>query len=106
LICSFGILLKFGTGEQGLPDFPWYDLPKRGNMYKITRKYTTYVHTIHKIAVKHTNVLHYLHTRPSKIYPKWDFWLQKFKNLATLPGSFFSIVFKPGREKTVDEGGG
>jgi protoporphyrinogen oxidase len=48
----------------GLPDFYWYNIPKREKMYQITIKYTKWSQNIPKgrkidlMAIKYTNILH------------------------------------------------
>jgi hypothetical protein len=57
-----------------MPDFSWYNKPKREKIYQRTIKYT-------KIDKKTpTSFI----ARPSKIYPHWDFWFENVYHLATL----------------------
>jgi hypothetical protein len=73
-------LVKKLISTAGLPDFSWYVIPKWGNIYQITRKYTKrpYLNIpngrkIDQMSRKYTNISI---ARPSKIYPNWDFWLE------------------------------
>jgi hypothetical protein len=53
-----------------LPDFPWYKTPKR-------EKYTKWQQNIpigRKIYQMAKNMPTSSITRPSKMYPNWDFW--------------------------------
>jgi hypothetical protein len=64
----------------GLPDFSWYNIPKRGknipNDYKITKGHKTY-----PMVVKYFKRPEYITTicipMCSKIYPNRDFWSEK-----------------------------
>jgi hypothetical protein len=106
----------WSRGDQtgGLPDFPWYNTPKREKItkwlqnipnghkiYQMATKYTKWPQNIPKrekytkwpqnipngtqnmpkgrkmdqMAIKYTSQ-HTSMTRPSKIYPNWDFWFE------------------------------
>jgi hypothetical protein len=49
----------------GLPDFSWYNIPKRGKIYQITTKYNKWLLNlpiggeINQIAIKYTNIFQY-----------------------------------------------
>jgi hypothetical protein len=68
-----------------LPDFSWYNIPKRVKMYQNGGKYTKW--PLNMLNGRKINPGCYIPTfsigRPSKIYPKLDFWLDK-THLATL----------------------
>jgi hypothetical protein len=36
---ALALLKGEGSRESGLPDFPWNNIPKRGNVYQMTTKY-------------------------------------------------------------------
>jgi hypothetical protein len=38
--------------EQGLPDFSWYNIPKRGEMFQITTKISN-EHKLYQMAAKY-----------------------------------------------------
>jgi hypothetical protein len=67
--------------ETGLPDFSWYNIPKWGNMYQATLKYTNWpqqIPTSHKIdhmAIKSTNIFHY---KAHHNLPKFGFLVWKY----------------------------
>jgi hypothetical protein len=66
--------------ETGLPDFSWYNIPKRGKICQITTRFQN-AHNICPTVVKYSEWRDYITTifipRPSKIYPNWDFWSEK-----------------------------
>jgi hypothetical protein len=57
------MLLFIATGA-GLPDFSWYNIPKRGKIYQITIKYTKWPQNIPNcrkvdpMAIKYSNIFH------------------------------------------------
>jgi hypothetical protein len=63
----------------GLPDFVWYNLPKRGIIYQKTTKIPpdhnipiSHVDKLYRIAIKY--ISKYSSPGPSKTYQNWDFW--------------------------------
>jgi hypothetical protein len=54
---------KLSSGSvSGLPDFPWFTIPKRGNIYQMTIKYVYQIATNYKIyqmTIKYTNMVQY-----------------------------------------------
>jgi hypothetical protein len=43
LVCMYTMYVRFDSlchCQPGLPDFPWYNIPKWGKLYQITTKYT------------------------------------------------------------------
>jgi hypothetical protein len=72
-----------------LPDFSWYNLPKRRKIYQITTKYIKWLHNIptgcqiYQRAIKYTSIFYFQCTQ---MYPNWDFWYANtyMYHLATL----------------------
>jgi hypothetical protein len=68
--------------QPGLPDFSWYKIPKRENIYPFTENYLYQMSKIYNkspyngLSV-HKICQHLTLQDPSKIYPNLDFW---FKN--------------------------
>jgi hypothetical protein len=50
--------------RSGLPDFSWYNVPKRGKIYQIIIKYSEWLQNIQncrkidQMAIKYTNIFH------------------------------------------------
>jgi hypothetical protein len=63
----------------GLPDFSWYNIPKRGKIHQMTT-YNTKWPKIYLMVGKLTKLPQNIPTssivRPSKIYPNWNFWFE------------------------------
>jgi hypothetical protein len=62
-----------------LPDFSWYKIPKRGEIYQMTTKYTKWPKDIsngRKIDQLVKNIPIFSIARLSKIYPNWEFWFE------------------------------
>jgi hypothetical protein len=77
---------KFGpcglAGRESLPwlpEFPWHNIPKWGKYTKLPQNIPNY-HKIYQMTTKYTkwpqNKPTLSITRPSKIYPNWDFWFE------------------------------
>jgi hypothetical protein len=68
--------------QPGLPDFSWYNLPKRGKIYHIIAKYTATKYNATKYTKWQYNVInsykiyHHFPFQTLKIYPNWDFWFE------------------------------
>jgi hypothetical protein len=72
------------TKKTGLPDFSWYNIPKRGKnytkllkIYQITNNipiFPKYTKLPHNIPNAHTIIPTSSLGRPSKNYPNFDFW--------------------------------
>jgi hypothetical protein len=70
--------------EQGLPDFSWFNIPKREKIYQITAKntqmgtkYTKWPQNIPNggtVDPMAKNIPTSSIARPSNIHPNWDFW--------------------------------
>jgi hypothetical protein len=61
--------------ETGLPDFSWYNIPKR-------RKIMPNNHKMYQMATKYTKWPTSFIARPSEIYPKLVFLIRKQNHLA------------------------
>jgi hypothetical protein len=58
----------------GLPDFPWYKIPKCGKLYQMAIKcfpWTLNRPNDHEIGRPRVSI-----ANPSKIYQNWDFWFE------------------------------
>jgi hypothetical protein len=79
LRCSAEILFNKFCLLSRLPDYSWYNIPKREKLYQMTAKNAKWPQNIPKgsktfrMTIKHTSILK---PRPSKKYPKWNFWYQ------------------------------
>jgi hypothetical protein len=60
---SVGAIFDTRLSGSGLPDFSWYNIPKREQIH------STNYHIIYLNGSKY-----YL----PKIYPNWDFWFEKY----------------------------
>jgi hypothetical protein len=70
--------------KSGLPDFSYDSIPKWGEIYQITIKYTKWPQTISnnlpngrkmdQMAIKFTNIS----PKPSQNLPKLGFWVSKY----------------------------
>jgi hypothetical protein len=63
--------------RAGLPDFSWFKIPKRGEIYQMITKYTNWPLNIsngrkigNKLVIKYTKIFH---CKTPKIYPNWGF---------------------------------
>jgi hypothetical protein len=91
-------IINGAYGVAGLPDFSWYNLPKRGKIYQTTTQYTK-MSIIYQMAVKLTkcpkNTPTSFIARPSKMYPNWNFWSENKPSGDPLLWSFqFFKTFK------------
>jgi hypothetical protein len=76
--------MKTGSGwkraETGLPDFSFYNIPKRGKLTKLPTNIPN-DHNMFHLAEKFTKQPFNIPTSsiasPSKIYPDWDFGFEK-----------------------------
>jgi hypothetical protein len=62
-----------------LPDFSWYNKPKREKIYQITMKWPQNIPNSRKIDQMAICIIHITTSsiaRPSKIYPNRDFWFE------------------------------
>jgi hypothetical protein len=72
-------LIRFFAEVTELPDFSWYKIPKRGNIYHKYHKLYEIALTvpngrkIYQMAIKRPTPFI---ARSSKIYPNWDFWCE------------------------------
>jgi hypothetical protein len=71
----------------GLPDFSWYNTPKRGKIhiqndhkiYQMAVKYFQWPQNIsngRKIDQVLIKIPRFYNARPTKIYPNWNFWFE------------------------------
>jgi hypothetical protein len=67
-VVGLGQILQFRNRiyrTAGLPDFSWYNIPKRGKIYQMTTKYTKWPknvsngRNIDQMDIKYTNIFHY-----------------------------------------------
>jgi hypothetical protein len=86
------------TGVSGLPDFSWYNIPKRGKIYQSTTKYTKWTQNMYTKWTEHLPNGHKIYQHlPLQDPPKFTqigILGLKIYHLATLP-SLAKVHFSP-----------
>jgi hypothetical protein len=70
--------------QPGLPDFPWYNIPKWGKIHQTTTKYIPRSHHIPNNYKKYGMAVKFAKIFPSKAFPIINFYGIKIYHLAAL----------------------
>jgi hypothetical protein len=87
---TFSVSIQTGVFEpwQGLPDLSRYNKPKKRKIYQVTNKFQKWPYNLrngHYICFLTFSI-----SRPSKIYPNWDFWFENIPSDNPSPGGVVS----------------